>query len=44
MPDVGDSIQLLKEKFLQKGLTEKDLVLLTGTLSLSLSLAYLAWY
>ncbi|GLT96914.1 hypothetical protein SLE2022_145050 [Rubroshorea leprosula] len=30
MPDVGDSIQLLKEKFLQKGLTEKDFVLLTA--------------
>ena len=30
MPDVNDSIQLLKAKFLEKGLTEKDLVLLSG--------------
>ena len=35
MPDVSDSILLLKAKFLNKGLTEKDLVLLSGTLSLS---------
>lgn len=39
MPDVSDSIQLLKAKFLNKGLTEKDLVLLSGTLSLFLSLS-----
>jgi len=37
MPDVSDSIELLKTKFLNKGLTVKDLVLLSGTLSLSLS-------
>ncbi|KAJ8618852.1 hypothetical protein MRB53_015038 [Persea americana] len=30
MPDSGDSIQLLKDKFGEKGLSEKDLVLLTG--------------
>ncbi|GMI70573.1 hypothetical protein like AT4G25980 [Hibiscus trionum] len=30
MPDVGDSIQQLKDKFLQKGLSEKDLVLLSS--------------
>ncbi|XP_061364592.1 peroxidase 43 [Gastrolobium bilobum] len=30
MPDVSDSIQLLKAKFLNKGLTEKDLVLLSA--------------
>lgn len=36
MPDVSDSIELLKTKFLNKGLTVKDLVLLSGTLSLSL--------
>ncbi|GLT77165.1 hypothetical protein SLA2020_487770 [Shorea laevis] len=30
MPDVSDTIQQLKAKFLQKGLTEKDLVLLSG--------------
>lgn len=35
MPDVKDSIQMLKAKFFQKGLSDKDLVLLTGTLSLS---------
>lgn len=39
MPDVSDSIQLLTAKFLNKGLTEKDLVLLSGTLSLFLSLS-----
>lgn len=37
MPDVSDSIQQLKTKFLHKGLSEKDLVLLSGMLSLSLS-------
>ncbi|KAF5448555.1 hypothetical protein F2P56_029075 [Juglans regia] len=37
MPDVSDSIQQLKAKFLQKGLTEKDLVLLSGIMPLSLS-------
>ncbi|KAK7331680.1 hypothetical protein VNO80_28417 [Phaseolus coccineus] len=30
MPDVSDSIELLKTKFLNKGLTVKDLVLLSG--------------
>ncbi|KAK7328209.1 hypothetical protein VNO77_22311 [Canavalia gladiata] len=30
MPDVSDSIQLLKAKFLKKGLSVKDLVLLSG--------------
>ncbi|XP_057803249.1 peroxidase 43-like [Salvia miltiorrhiza] len=30
MPDATDSIQTLKTKFLQKGLTEKDLVVLSG--------------
>lgn len=30
MPDVEDSIQLLKAKFQEKGLTSKDLVLLSG--------------
>lgn len=37
MPDVSDSIQQLKTKFFQKGLSEKDLVLLSGTLSFSFS-------
>ncbi|KAL9448147.1 hypothetical protein AB3S75_015592 [Citrus x aurantiifolia] len=41
MPDVSDSIQQLKTKFLHKGLSEKDLVLLSGMLSLSLSLMHL---
>lgn len=31
MPDVRDSIQQLKTKFLNKGLIDKDLVLLSGT-------------
>ncbi|KAM1552258.1 hypothetical protein ACFXTH_044409 [Malus domestica] len=30
MPDVSDSIQQLKAKFMRRGLTEKDLVLLTA--------------
>ena len=30
LPDVDDSIQLLKSKFRQKGLSNKDLVLLSG--------------
>ncbi|KAD5317985.1 hypothetical protein R6Q59_033297 [Mikania micrantha] len=30
MPDVGDSILLLKQKFIEKGLNDKDLVLLTA--------------
>ncbi|XP_031248713.1 peroxidase 43-like [Pistacia vera] len=30
MPDISDSIHQLKTKFLQKGLSDKDLVLLTG--------------
>lgn len=33
MPDFRDSIQLLKQKFFDKGLNEKDLVVLSGTLS-----------
>lgn len=31
MPDIADSIQQLKFKFFEKGLSEKDLVLLSGT-------------
>ncbi|KAH6813515.1 peroxidase superfamily protein [Perilla frutescens var. frutescens] len=34
MPDVTDSIHTLKAKFLQKGLTDKDLVLLTAAHSI----------
>lgn len=34
MPDVTDSIQTLKAKFFQKGLTDKDLVLLTAAHSI----------
>lgn len=30
MPDVSDSILQLKAKFLRKGLSDKDLVLLSG--------------
>ncbi|XP_077224802.1 peroxidase 43-like [Tasmannia lanceolata] len=30
MPDVSDSVQLLKDKFREKGLTDKDLVVLSG--------------
>ncbi|KAJ0602516.1 putative peroxidase [Helianthus annuus] len=30
MPDVRDSIQLLKQKFIEKGLNEKDLVILSA--------------
>lgn len=30
MPEVDDSIQLLKSKFMQKGLSHKDLVLLSS--------------
>ena len=37
MPDVSDSIQKLKSKFFDKSLSEKDLVLLSGISSLSLS-------
>ncbi|KAK4838407.1 hypothetical protein QYF36_013497 [Acer negundo] len=38
MPDVSDSIQQLKTKFFLKGLSDKDLVLLSGIyFSLSLS-------
>lgn len=40
MPDVSDSIQQLKSKFFDQGLSEKDLVLLSGILSLSLSPIY----
>ena len=36
MPDFRDSIQRLKQKFFDKGLNEKDLVVLSGTLSLYL--------
>ncbi|KAJ0743904.1 putative peroxidase [Helianthus annuus] len=32
MPDFRDSIQLLKRKFFEKGLNDKDLVVLSGTL------------
>lgn len=39
LPDVGDSVQVLKDKFAQKGMTDKDLVLLSGTVSLSSSLS-----
>ncbi|KAM0025514.1 putative peroxidase [Helianthus debilis subsp. tardiflorus] len=41
MPDFRDSIQLLKRKFFEKGLNDKDLVVLSGTLlfySFSISL------
>lgn len=37
MPDINDSTKKLKAKFLNKGLTEKDLVLLSGILSLCFS-------
>lgn len=30
MPDVNDSVQKLKQKFFDKGLTDKDLVVLSG--------------
>lgn len=30
MPEVGDNIQILKAKFFEKGLSEKDLVVLSG--------------
>lgn len=30
LPDVDDSIEVLKSKFKQKGLSHKDLVLLSG--------------
>lgn len=30
MPDVDDSIEVLKEKFKTKGFSEKDLVTLSG--------------
>ncbi|KAL8189001.1 hypothetical protein R6Q57_030029 [Mikania cordata] len=36
MPDFRDSIQLLKHKFFEKGLSDKDLVVLSGILSLSI--------
>lgn len=39
MPDTDDSIQTLKEKFINKGLSEKDLVVLSGMLFLSLFLS-----
>ncbi|TXG53837.1 hypothetical protein EZV62_019093 [Acer yangbiense] len=39
MPDVSDSIQQLKTKFFLKGLSDKDLVLLSG-ISLSLSIMH----
>ena len=35
MPDVSDSIFQLKAKFQNKGLSDKDLVLLSGTYFLS---------
>lgn len=34
-PGVSDSIQQLKAKFMRKGLTEKDLVILSGTVLFS---------
>lgn len=36
MPDVSESIQILKAKFSQKGLSEKDLVVLSGNLSITI--------
>ncbi|XP_077214041.1 peroxidase 43-like [Tasmannia lanceolata] len=30
MPDISDSVQVLKDKFMEKGLTDKDLVLLNA--------------
>lgn len=36
MPDVKDSIQLLKQKFIEKGLNDKDLVVLSGNVYLSI--------
>lgn len=36
MPDVNDSIQTLKAKFVSKGLSDKDLVVLSGNASLFL--------
>ena len=41
MPDVSDSIQQLKSKFLDRGLSEKDLVLLSGISSLSHPLSFI---
>lgn len=41
MPDVADSIQLLKQRFTEKGLNEKDLVVLSGNNNLSL-ISYLS--
>lgn len=38
MPDVNDSIQTLKAKFVSKGLNDKDLVVLSGNTSLSFNL------
>lgn len=35
MPDVNDSIQTLKAKFVSKGLNDKDLVVLSGNTALS---------
>ena len=40
MPDIGDSIQQLKSKFFGKGLSEKDLVVLSGTANKSLLLSF----
>lgn len=44
MPDISDSIQILKAKFSDKGLSEKDLVVLSGTLSLIISFFISLWF
>lgn len=48
MPDVSDSIEILKDKFMQKGLHAKELVLLSGMCPLlllffSLSFMFVWW-
>lgn len=46
MPDVSDSIEILKDKFMQKGLHAKELVLLSGMyflLLFSLSFMFVWW-
>lgn len=44
MPDVEDSIQQLKAKFMEKGLSEKDLVLLSGTFYNILTISIFIFY
>lgn len=48
MPEVSDSIQILKDKFMQKGLNAKDLVLLSGMhlffCFFSLSFMFVWWF